>query len=53
MIASGAIGGGMIPKVEACLRAAECGAEALIVDGREPGALRAALRGAARGTRVG
>jgi acetylglutamate kinase len=53
LIADGAIGGGMIPKVEACLRAAEAGAEALIVDGREPGALRDALRGAARGTRVG
>jgi acetylglutamate kinase len=53
LIASGAIGGGMIPKVESCLRAAESGAEALIVDGRQPYALRAALRGEARGTRVG
>ena len=53
LIRSGAIGGGMIPKVEACLRAAEAGAEALIVDGRAPHALRAALRGEAQGTRVG
>jgi len=53
LIASGAIGGGMIPKVEACLRTAESGAEALIVDGREPHALQAALEGAATGTRVG
>jgi acetylglutamate kinase len=53
LIEAGAIGGGMIPKVEACLRAAEAGAEALIVDGREPHALRAALHGAAKGTRVG
>jgi len=53
LIASGAIGGGMIPKVEACLRAAEAGAVALIVDGRQPGALLAALRGTAEGTRIG
>ncbi|MGH2604197.1 MAG: acetylglutamate kinase, partial [Dehalococcoidia bacterium] len=53
LIESGAIGGGMIPKVEACLRAAETGAEALIVDGREPHALQAALQGTAAGTRVG
>jgi acetylglutamate kinase len=53
LIESGAIGGGMIPKVEACLRAADAGAEALIVDGRQPHALRAALSGSASGTRVG
>jgi acetylglutamate kinase len=53
LIESGAIGGGMIPKVEACLRAAESGAEALIVDGRRPHALQSALRGTAQGTRVG
>ena len=53
LIASGAIGGGMIPKVEACLRAAESGAEALIVDGRQPHAIRDAVRGEAHGTRVG
>jgi len=53
LIQSGAIGGGMIPKVEACLRAAESGAEALIVDGRAPHALREALAGSVRGTRVG
>jgi acetylglutamate kinase len=53
LIESGAIGGGMIPKVEACLRAADAGAEALIVDGRQPHALRTALTGSASGTRVG
>lgn len=53
LIASGAVGGGMIPKVEACLRAAAAGAAALIVDGREPHALLAALDDAAPGTRVG
>ncbi|MGD9892133.1 MAG: acetylglutamate kinase [Dehalococcoidia bacterium] len=53
LIESGAIGGGMIPKVEACLRAAEAGAEALIIDGRQPHALRSALSGSVVGTRVG
>jgi acetylglutamate kinase len=43
----------MIPKVEACLRAAGARAEALIVDGREPHALLAAVRGAEMGTRIG
>jgi acetylglutamate kinase len=53
LIESGAIGGGMIPKVEACLRAAAAGAVAEIVDGREPGALARVLSGTAGGTRVG
>jgi acetylglutamate kinase len=53
LIEAGAIGGGMIPKVEACLRAAEAGATSLIVDGRQPGALRAALQGTTQGTKVG
>jgi acetylglutamate kinase len=36
LIASGAIDGGMVPKVEACFEALEAGAkEALILDGRE------------------
>ena len=45
MRASGVIGGGMLPKVEACLVAARAGAEARIVDGRQTGALRRALEG--------
>jgi acetylglutamate kinase len=53
LIACGAVGGGMIPKVEACLRASETGAQALIVDGRQPGALLAAVRGTPLGTRIG
>ena len=53
LIAGGTIGGGMIPKVEACLRAARAGAEARIVDGREPHALLSALRGQLAGSRVG
>ena len=41
----GVISGGMLPKVEACLRAAQAGARARIVDGRSAGALRSALSG--------
>lgn len=41
----GVISGGMLPKVEACLRAAQAGARARIVDGRTTGALRSALSG--------
>lgn len=40
LIADGTIGGGMIPKVEACLAAGE----AIICDGRDAGALPRALR---------
>lgn len=53
LMRAGTVGGGMIPKVEACLRAASAGAEALIVDGREWGALLAAARGERAGTLVG
>lgn len=53
LMGAGTVGGGMIPKVEACLRAASAGAEALIVDGREAGALLAAARGRHAGTLVG
>jgi acetylglutamate kinase len=42
LIATGVISGGMIPKVETCLHAARLGVPARIVDGRTPGALRAA-----------
>ncbi len=41
LIADGTISGGMIPKVESCLHAVSLGVEAQIVDGRQPGALRA------------
>lgn len=40
LIESGSIGGGMIPKVEACLRALEAGAgKTHIIDGRQPHSL--------------
>jgi acetylglutamate kinase len=45
MIDGGIVDGGMIPKVEASLRAAAVGTRALIVDGRRRDALRACLSG--------
>lgn len=48
---AGVISGGMVPKVEACRRAASGGAHARIVDGREASAISIALAGSG-GTRV-
>ncbi len=53
LLREGTISRGMLPKVAACLRASESGSEAVIVDGRQPGALRAAVEGRVIGTRVG
>jgi acetylglutamate kinase len=39
MLASGVVSGGMIPKVNACLRALNAGAVTRIIDGRKPHAL--------------
>lgn len=47
LIGTQVITGGMVPKVEACLAALEHVPIAQIVDGRLPGALRAALAGGA------
>jgi acetylglutamate kinase len=49
----GTLAGGMIPKVEACLRAAEIGTVARIANGRLPGTLRRIIDGEQVGTRVG
>ena len=48
----GTIGGGMIPKVEACLRAAETGALAHMANGTTAGTLRRLIEGAPLGTLV-
>ena len=40
----GILSGGMIPKVEACLRAAEAGTEAFIVNGTAPGTISQLLK---------
>ena len=53
LIEVGVIIGGMIPKVEACLRAAEASVESCILDGREPNSLLKAVAGEGTGTRIG
>jgi len=52
LIASGTISGGMIPKVNACLRALNAGAVARIIDGRKPHALIDELAGGGGGTSI-
>jgi acetylglutamate kinase len=53
LIGAGIIEGGMIPKVEACLRASKAGAAGVIVDGRQEHTLLRLLEGEPSGTRVG
>jgi len=50
LIDSGVISGGMIPKVEGCLRALSAVSSTRIVDGRGEGALLAAVEGGEAGT---
>ncbi|MCH7705909.1 MAG: acetylglutamate kinase, partial [Chloroflexi bacterium] len=50
LIASGTAAGGMIPKLEACIKALERVSIARIVDGRAPGALLNALSDDGAGT---
>ena len=52
LLADGTISGGMIPKVEACLRALRHVPSSLILDGRRPGALRDCFAGQVIGTRI-
>jgi acetylglutamate kinase len=52
LLSSGVAGGGMIPKLQACLRALEGVPITNIVDGRKPGALVDCLEGRGEGTRV-
>jgi len=52
LTARGEISGGMVPKVEAALRAAAAGATAVIADGRQAGALLSCLEGKTVGTRI-
>ncbi len=53
LIASGVASGGMIPKIEACLRALSAVSSAQIIDGRQPHALLAAVKGRGEGTQIG
>ena len=52
LLASGIAAGGMIPKLEACIRALERVPVAHIVDGRTPGALLNAIEDGGAGTRL-
>ena len=52
LIHNGTAAGGMIPKLEACLRARSGGAESWIIDGRAPHSLLAAVTGNPNGTRI-
>ena len=52
LIRSGIIRGGMIPKLDACLRALETSSSADIIDGREPEALLNCIQGRSIGTRI-
>lgn len=53
LVRDGTISRGMLPKVDACLKAGAHGCAGLIMDGRREGALRSALEGRIVGTRVG
>jgi acetylglutamate kinase len=52
MIASGEISGGMIPKINACMKALNAGVVARIIDGRKPGALIKEIEGGGGGTTI-
>jgi len=52
MLASGVIAGGMIPKINACLRALKAGCVARIIDGRKPHALLREIEGENGGTTI-
>ncbi|MEX2246745.1 MAG: acetylglutamate kinase [Dehalococcoidia bacterium] len=52
LVASGVASGGMVPKLEAAVRAASSGCATRIVDGTAEGALARVLRGEAVGTTV-
>ncbi len=49
---AGVLAGGMIPKVDACFRAAEAGVAASMADGTVPGMLRRVASGEQAGTRI-
>ncbi len=52
LLSSGVVKGGMIPKLQACLRALETVPDTCILDGRKPGALAACVDGGYAGTYV-
>jgi acetylglutamate kinase len=52
LITSGVVAGGMIPKVNACVRAVKAGATARIIDGRKPHALLEEIKNSSGGTTI-
>ena len=52
LLNSEVISGGMIPKLDACIRAIETSSYAEIIDGRQPGALLNCVNGQSEGTRI-
>jgi acetylglutamate kinase len=52
MLASGDVSGGMIPKINACLRALKAGAVTRIIDGRKPHALQHEVEDGEGGTTI-
>ena len=52
LLASGVVKGGMIPKLEACLRALGKVPSTEIIDGRRPGALLECMRTSSTGTQI-
>jgi acetylglutamate kinase len=52
MIASGVASGGMIPKIEACLKALAAAATTCIIDGRQPHALFKEIENGGSGTTI-
>ncbi|MEX1022819.1 MAG: acetylglutamate kinase [Dehalococcoidia bacterium] len=52
MRADGVLSGGMIPKIDACFRAARVGVRAFIANGTQPGTLRQIAAGQPTGTRI-
>jgi acetylglutamate kinase len=52
MIASGAVSGGMIPKIKACLKALKAGSVTRIIDGRKPHALLREIEDGEGGTTI-
>lgn len=53
LIEQGIVSGGMVPKVDACVRALQYVPSAMIIDGRRSHALRDCVNGAIAGTEIG
>ncbi len=52
LVTSGVASGGMIPKIQGCIRAVDIAAATCIIDGRQPHALRQQIEGRGGGTTI-